>query len=147
MSLLAVAAFIVAGVPSTGAAVRVVAEDQRRRAGGRWRVARVVRLDARLLEDDLALALDLLGIERRAEGHVGEQLDGGLDRVRRHDDVVVRVVERGDGVGAAADALDGAVDVAGPELVGALEQHVLLEVRVAEPVGPPRSRTPVPTHR
>ena len=46
-------------------------------------------LDARLLEDDLALAVDLLGVEGGAEGHVGEELDGRLDRIRGHDEVEV----------------------------------------------------------
>src|SRR5262249_24938732 len=41
-------------------------------------------------------------------------------------------VEGGGGVGRAAATRDSAVDIAGPPLVGALEQHVLLEVRVAE---------------
>ncbi len=54
----------------------------------------------------------------------------------RHHDVEVGVVERGRRIRAAADALDRAVDVARPPLVRALEEHVLLEVGVAELIRP-----------
>ena len=93
---------------------------------------RIVGLDIGLLEDDLALAVDLLGVEGGAERHVGQRLDGRLERLRGHDDVEVGVVEGGGGIGAAAHPFHRAIDVPRAPLVRALEQHVLLEVREAE---------------
>src|SRR5262249_48653611 len=69
---------------------------------------------------------------RRAEGHVGERLHRRLHRFLGNHDVEVREVERGRRVRAPAAALDRAIDVTRSPLVRALEQHVLLEVRVAE---------------
>jgi hypothetical protein len=83
-------------------------------------------------EDDLTLALDFLGVEGGAEGHVGEGLDGRLERIRGHHDVEVGVVEGGSGVGPATHPFHRAIDVARSPLVRALEEHVLLEVREAE---------------
>ena len=97
---------------------------------------RIIGLDVRFLEDDLALASDLVRIELRAEDHVGEGLQRHLRGLAGDHDVEVGVVERGCRVGATTDALDGPIDAAGSPLVRALEQHVLLEVRVAELIRP-----------
>jgi len=96
---------------------------------------RVVRLDARFLEDHLALGVDLFRSERRAERHRVEELEGGAGSVARHQDLEGRVVERRERVVAAALTLDDAVDVPRAEGVRSLEEHVLLEVRVAQAVG------------
>ncbi len=96
------------------------------------RGAGIVLLDARLLEDHLALPDDLLGGEGGAKGHVGEELDAGRGGLGGQDQIEGRVIERGHRVRPAAHALHHPVHVARPELVGALEEHVLLEVGVAE---------------
>ena len=81
--------------------------------------------------------VDLLG-DRRSSGRPCRRAAGWPFRVASlgHHDVEVGVVERGHRVGASAHALDRAVDVARAQLVRALEEHVLLEVGVAELVGP-----------
>ena len=82
---------------------------------------RRVGLDARLLEDDLTLGVDLLRGERRAERHGVQQLDRPPRRLAGDEDLKRGVVGGGERVGASTGALDGAIDVAGAERIGPLE--------------------------
>ena len=97
----------------------------------REHVVGIVLGGADLLQDDLDLAIDLLGIEDRA-----------LDRVRQHLEphahlgagkrcVVAGHVEGGIGVDASAHALHRSRDLTDPPALGALEEHVF--VKVCEP--------------
>ncbi len=118
-----------------GAAERVVAErgavDQMLGHGGR------LVLGARdLLDDDAALAVELLGVELRAADEVGEQVERRRGLGGPHGDVEGDEVVRRVGVQHAAHPLgrlvDGAVVVV---LLAALEHEVLEEVGHAVLVG------------
>ena len=82
-----------------------------------------------LFEDDLLLALDLLGRKGRAQHDVGEQVDGQRQVLVEHLDVVAGVFLGREGVELAADRVDRLRDVFGGSRVAALEEHVLDEVR------------------
>ncbi len=84
-----------------------------------------------LLEHDLSFALDLLGIEARVADRIRqdvESLTPGAGGKRR---VVDGLVEGGVGVDVTAEPLDVAGHVADAAPFGALEEHVLVEVRQA----------------
>ena len=66
-----------------------------------------------LFEDDLLLALDLVGGERRAQHDVGQQIDGERQVLVEHLDVVARVFLRRERVELAADRIDRLRDVLG----------------------------------
>ena len=68
-------------------------------------VGRVERL-ADLLQDDAALALQLVGIEHRIAQDVGDHLDAERHVLLQHRGVVGRDLAAGIGVEAAADILD-----------------------------------------
>ena len=97
-------------------------------------VGRVV-VHRQLLQDHLALALDV-GVGDQGVGqHVAEQLDAGRAVAARHPAVVRRVLLGGEGVDVAADAVDDARDVGGRSCRGPLEQQVLEEVADARQLG------------
>ncbi len=93
--------------------------------------ARIVLVQAHLLEDHVALARQLGRIEDRVEHHVGEQGDPGHRAGRGQEQVVEGVVVGGAGVGAPAHRLDVALDESARPRLGSLEEHVLGEVREA----------------
>ena len=88
-----------------------------------------------LFEDDLLLALDVVGAERRVADDVGEDVDGERQMLVEHLDVVARVFLRGERVELPADRVDRLRDVLGRSGAGALEEHVLDEVRDAAALG------------
>ena len=100
-------------------------------------VGRVERL-ADLLQDDAALALQLVGIEHRVAQDVGHHLDAERHVLLQDRGVVGRDLAAGIGVEAAADILDLLGDGAGRAGPRALERHVLEHVRHAVQLG--RSR-------
>ena len=94
-----------------------------------------------LLEDHLALGLDLVGAERRRPHDVGEDVEAELEVVVEHARVERGVLLGGEGVHVAAHRLDRLRDVACRPGVGALEQQVLEEVRGARPARASRRAT------
>ena len=93
-------------------------------------VARRVEVHVHLLDDHALLALDLLGVEAGVAEHVDEHVERRVARLGGAADVVAGVLLAGEGVELAPDRVDLAGDVArGRPPVGALEEHVLGEVR------------------
>ena len=84
-----------------------------------------------LFEDHLLLAPDLFLDKRRTHDDVREQLDGERQVLVEHFDVVARVLLRGERVELAANRIDRLRDVFGRPRIGALEEHVLDEMRDA----------------
>ena len=116
-------------------AERVVAEHQRLvdRADV---VARGVLVHVHLLQDHALLAVDLLGVELRVAEHVEQHVERGVAVRAGAADVVARVLLRGEGVELAADPVDQRRQVARRRApLGALEEHVLGEVRDAAVLG------------
>ena len=100
-------------------------------------VAGRVEVHVDLLDDHALLALELLLVEARVQEHVGEDVDRDRRRPRGALDVVGGQLLAREGVELAADAVDLAGDVArGGAPLGALEEHVLGEVRDARRLGP-----------
>ena len=114
--------------PSTGAAERVVAE------GGA--VDQVLGDDGGLvvgardlLDDDAALAVELLGVDLRAADEVRQQVDRAADDLGAAGEVEGHDVVRGVGVEHRAHLLGGLVDLAVVVVeLAALEDEVLEEV-------------------
>ncbi len=93
---------------------------------------RRVEVDVHLLEDHALLLRDLRLVEARVEEHVGEDVERGVARLRAATDVVAGELLAGEGVELAADRIDLRRDRACRRTpLGALEEHVLREVRDA----------------
>ena len=82
-----------------------------------------------LFEDHLLLALDVVGPEGRIEHDVGQDVPGVRQVLVEHLDVVARVLLRRERIEVAAERVDRLRDVFGGPGAGALEEHVLDEVR------------------
>ena len=83
------------------------------------------------LQHDLALALDLGGIENRFEKNVREHLRRHLEVFAEHLGVVAGVLLAGERVQHAADRIEGLGNLRGGALPGALEKQMLDEMRGA----------------
>ncbi len=94
-------------------------------------VLREVVVHRQLLQDDLALVVDVAVAQCRHGQHVTEELDGQRQVLRRHPAVVRRVLLGREGVDVAAHPIDRGGDGPGAARLGALEQQVLEEVRHA----------------
>ena len=94
-------------------------------------VVGVVVVHRDLVEDHVALGLDVLGGEQRAGDHVAEHVDGQRQVLVEDPRVEAGVLLGGEGVELAADRVEGDRDVQRRALRGALEQQVLEEVRAA----------------
>ena len=95
---------------------------------GEDEVVRGVLTHEDLLDDDLALGVELVGPERRFAHHVGQQAQPGLELHHREPQVVRGVLPARVGVHLAADRVDRQGDGAGRALGRALEEQVLEEV-------------------
>ena len=95
---------------------------------------RIVRLSLRLLDDDLELARQLVGVDDRAGVGVGLDVEALHEARRRQHRVVARVVVDRAGVEIAADGLRLLGDLADAARRRALEVHVLEHVRDADDV-------------
>ena len=91
---------------------------------------------ADLLHDHVLLALQLLRIERRIGQDVGENVERERHVGREHARVISRALDAGGGVKVAADRLDLLGDLPGGSPAGALEGHMLQEMRDAVLVRP-----------
>ena len=91
----------------------------------------VVGAHAPFLLNHLLLRREVLVLEAGVHHAVGFELDGRADGVPAHGGVVDGGVVGGERVGAAAVLPDDAGILLGGHLLGALEQHVLQEVRDA----------------
>jgi hypothetical protein len=115
--------------------VGMLAVGQREHALREHPVRRVLAASD-LLDDHLALAQELVGIEGRETHGVGQHVDPGRGIAAGHGDVVDGHVERGEGVDVPARRLDRARDLADRAALGAFEEHVLEDVGHAGLVGP-----------
>jgi hypothetical protein len=77
------------------------------------------------------LALELLRVEDAVRQDVGQNVDGERHVVLEHAGVVGGGLDAGGGVDLAADRLDLLGDLASTARVGALERHVLEQMRDA----------------
>ena len=96
-----------------------------------------------LFDDDLLLALDVDRRKRGIEHDIRQDVDGQRQMLVEHLDVVARVFLGREGVELTADRVDRLGDVLRAARPGALEEHVLHEVRDAAALGrfvagPPR---------
>ena len=86
---------------------------------------------ADLLDDDVLLAGDLVGIEARMRQDVGQHVEPERDVGLEHARVIGRHLDAGAGIEIAADRLDLLGDLARGAARRALERHVLEEMRDA----------------
>jgi hypothetical protein len=86
-------------------------------------------------EDHLFLALDVVGAERRIADDVRKNVDGEREVLVEHLDVIAGVFLRSERVELPADRVDRLGDVFGGTRAGALEQHVLDEMRDTAALG------------
>jgi hypothetical protein len=84
-----------------------------------------------LLEDHGPLRVDVVLGELGEAQHVGQDVDRQLEVAVERPGVEAGVLLGGEGVGLAADRVHQLGDVPGRAALGALEQHVLEEVRGA----------------
>ena len=84
-----------------------------------------------LFDDDFLLALDVLGAERRVADDIGEDVDRERQMLVEDFDVVARVLLGGERVELPADGVNRLGNILGRAAGGALEQHVLDEMRDA----------------
>src|SRR5581483_3045740 len=89
-----------------------------------WRVDRL----ADLLQDDSALALELVAVEDGVLKDIGENVDGEPDILLEHLRVIGRVLARGIGVQVPAHRLNLGGDVKRAAAFRTLEGHVLQEM-------------------
>ena len=95
-------------------------------------VGRLVEVHQHLLEDDLALGIDVVRPQRRLAKDVAEDVEAEIEVLRQGAHVEGRVLLRRVGVHVAADGVDRLGDVPGGTGVGPLEEQVLEEVGDAE---------------
>ncbi len=95
------------------------------------RRARVVLVEAHLLEHHFPLARELRRVEDGVEDHVGDQADAGNGAARWQQQVIEGIIIGGARVGAAPHRFHLGLDEATGPRGGALEEHVLREVREA----------------
>ena len=94
-------------------------------------VLRHVVRGADLLQDHVLLERQLLRVEQRIADDVAEHVEAERQVALQEPQIVGRVVDAGLGVHLTADRLDRLGDVAGAAPLGALEGHVLEEMRDA----------------
>jgi len=100
-------------------------------ADSRTRDRRGVLGRADLLDDDVLLADELLGVEGRIGQDVGQDVERQRHVGAQHPGVVGGGLDAGRGVEVAADRLDLLGDLAGGAPRRALERHVLEQMRDA----------------
>ena len=111
-------------------AVGVVLEREAEEIGVTARDRHVLRAFP-LLEHDVQLARELVGVERRVAKRVGENVEAGREVSAREDEVVDGVIRGGERVDESARRLHLRRDLSDTATRGAFEQHVLVHVRDA----------------
>jgi hypothetical protein len=92
-----------------------------------WRI-----LDhADLLEDDASFELQVFGTEQWPEDQVGDHVSSVLEVLVEHAGLIRRVLAGRVGIEGAAQTFEGERDVLGAACRGALEHHVLEQMRHA----------------
>ena len=98
-------------------------------------VIRAVRLHLDLFQNHALFLLDVLFAEQRVQHQVRQDVEGQREVLVQHLGVEAHQFLGGEGVQVAADGIHRARDVFGRAVRGALEQHVLDEVRDAVLLG------------
>ena len=111
-------------------------------------VVGAVRLHLDLFQDDALFLLDILVAEQRVQHQVGQHVESLRQVLVQHLGVETDQFLGGEGVQIAADRIHRARDILGGPAGGALEQHVLDEVRdaVLFAVFAPRTRADPDAH-
>ncbi len=107
-------------------------------------VGRIQRLPD-FLQDDMALGLDLFGVEHRVQNDIGNHIQRQRHIGRQDAGVIGCHLAAGIGVDIAAHILDLFGDAQGTAPLGALEGHMFKEMRDAVlfgPLVPPAGRHP-----
>ena len=94
-------------------------------------IIRTVRLHLELFEDHAFFLVDILVAEHAVQHQVGQNIHGERQVLVQHLRVEAHQFLGGEGVQIAADGVHRARDLLGGPVGGALEQHVLDEVREA----------------
>ena len=94
-------------------------------------VVGIVVVHRDLVEDHVALGLDVLGREQRGGDHVAEHVHGQAEVLVEDPGVEAGVLLGGEGVELTAHRVQRDRDVERRPLAGALEEQVLEEVRAA----------------
>ena len=84
---------------------------------------------ADLLQDDVLLALELVGVERALGENVGDDVERQVDVLAQHAGEIGGLLDAGLGVEVAADVLDRLGDFARAATARALERHVFEQMR------------------
>ena len=98
-------------------------------------IVRAVRLHLDLFEDDALFLFDVLVAKHRMEHQVREHVDGERQVLVENFGVEAHQFLGGEGIQVAADGIDRARDIFGRTAGGALEEHVLDEMRDAVLLG------------
>src|SRR5208337_2104248 len=88
----------------------------------------IVQVHLDLFQNNLALLVDVVGIELGPQDQVGENVEGDGQVLVEHFGVEANLLLGGESVEHAADGIHFAGDIFGGAAVGALEDHVLQEM-------------------
>ena len=91
----------------------------------------IVQIHLDFFEDDLALFIDVAGIELGTKNEIGDDVEGDGEMLVENFGVEADLFLRGEGIEHAANGIHFAGDVFGGTALGTLENHVLEEMSKA----------------